>query len=67
MTRPFRTQSSISHEGNLERLRCFLQKLRRGGNLTIAAVGGSITAGASSWVARDLSDTYHVKLHRWLQ
>ena len=29
-------QSSISHEGNLERLRCFLQKLRQGGNLTIA-------------------------------
>ena len=60
-------QQALSHEGNLERLRCFMRKLADGANVTLAAVGGSITAGGSSSVARDLSGTYHMKIYRWLQ
>ena len=60
-------QQALSHEGNLERLRCFMRKLANGANVTLAAVGGSITAGGSSSVARDLSGTYHMKVYRWLQ
>tara|TARA_B110001452_G_scaffold18928_1_gene15331 strand:+ start:326 stop:922 length:597 start_codon:yes stop_codon:yes gene_type:complete len=60
-------QQLVSHEGDLERLRCFMQKLRDGRNVTIAAVGGSITAGAATSINRHLGETYHAKLHNWLQ
>ena len=61
-------QRAISHEGGLERLRCFLHRLQSGTErLTVAAVGGSITAMSSSVVAPSLAATYHVKVHRWLE
>ena len=60
-------QQTLSHEGNLERLRCFMQKLRDGQNVTLAAVGGSITAGSSTTVSKVLSGTFHMKVHHWLQ
>jgi hypothetical protein len=60
-------QQALSHEGSLERLRCFMQKLRSGQNVTLAAVGGSITAGSSTAVSKDLSGTFHMKVHQWLQ
>jgi len=61
-------QRAISHEGGLERLRCFLRKLRSGKErLKVAAVGGSITAMSSSVVSPSLAATYHAKVHRWLE
>jgi len=44
-----------------------MQKLRGGQNVTLAAVGGSITAGSSTAVSKDLSGTFHMKVHQWLQ
>ena len=32
-------------DGDLERLRCFLEKMRQGHNLSIGVVGGSVSAG----------------------
>lgn len=60
-------QRAVSHEGGLERLRCLLAKLRSGANVSIAVLGGSVSAGSSSRVRNDQSGLYHRKLHRWLQ
>jgi len=60
-------QRSISHEGGLNRLRCFAAKLRSGENVSIAVLGGSVSAGSSSRVRTDQSGLYHRKLQRWLQ
>ena len=60
-------QRAISHEGGLERLRCFLAKLRAKENVTIAVLGGSVSAGSSSRVRQDQSGLFHRKVQRWLQ
>ena len=60
-------ERSISHEGGLSRLRCLLAKLRQGKNVTMAVLGGSVSAGSSSRVRPDQSGLFHRKLHRWLQ
>lgn len=60
-------QRSVSHEGGLSRLRCLLAKLRAGRNVTVAVLGGSVSAGSSSRVRTDQGGLYHRKLHRWLQ
>ena len=57
----------ISHEGALDRMRRLLIKLRSGGNVTMAVLGGSVSAGSSSRVRPDQSGLFHRKLHRWLQ
>jgi len=58
---------AVSHEGGLNRLRCFAAKLRAGNNVSIAVLGGSVSAGSSSRVRPDQSGLYHRKLQRWLQ
>jgi hypothetical protein len=60
-------QRAISHEGGLLRLRNLLAKLRAGANVTMAVLGGSVSAGSSSRVRPDQSGLFHRKLHRWLQ
>ena len=50
-------QQSVSHEGGLSRLHCLLAKLRRGSNVTMAVLGGSVSAGSSSRVRPDQSNT----------
>lgn len=60
-------QQAISHEGGLARLRCLLDKLDAGGNVTMAVLGGSVSAGSSSRVRPDQTGLYHRKIHRWLQ
>ena len=57
----------VSHEGGLASLSCFLAKLRSGRNVTMAVLGGSVSAGSSSRVRPDQGGLYHRKLHRWLQ
>ena len=58
---------AVSHEGGLNRLRCFAATLRAGNNVSIAVLGGSVSAGSSSRVRPDQSGLYHRKLQRWLQ
>ena len=60
-------QRSISHLGDLERLHCFLEKARAGGNLSIGVVGGSVSAGSSSMVRTDQGGLFHKKMQGWLQ
>ena len=38
-------QRSISHLGDLERLHCFLEKVRAGRNVSVGVVGGSVSEG----------------------
>ena len=59
-------QRSVSHEGGLGRIRCFLAKLRAGENVTVAVLGGSVSAGSSSRVRPDQSGLFHRKLQRWI-
>ena len=58
---------SISHMGDLERLHCFLEKLRAGNNVSIGVVGGSVSAGSSSMVRTDQGGLFHKKMQSWLQ
>ena len=60
-------QRAVSHEGGLDRLRHFVQKVRSGANVTIAVLGGSVSAGSSSRVRPDQSGLFHRKVQRWLQ
>ena len=60
-------QRSISHLGDLERLQCFLDKLRAGGNVSIGVVGGSVSAGSSVMVRTDQGGLFHKKMQSWLQ
>ena len=60
-------QQGVSHEGGLSSLSCFVSKLRAGRNVTMAVLGGSVSAGSSSRVRPDQGGLYHRKLHRWLQ
>ena len=60
-------QRSISHLGDLERLHCFLEKVRAGGNVSIGVVGGSVSAGSSSMVRTDQGGLFHKKMQGWLQ
>ena len=60
-------QRAISHEGGLDRLRMLLRKLRSGANVTMAVLGGSVSAGSSSRVRPDQSGLFHRKLQRWMQ
>ena len=60
-------QRSISHLGDLERLHCFLEKLRAGNNVSIGVVGGSVSAGSSSMVRTDQGGLFHKKMQSWLQ
>ena len=55
-------QRAISHEGGLERVRCLLDKLAGGGNVTIAVLGGSVSAGSSSRVRPDQSGALHTSV-----
>ena len=59
-------QRSQSHDGDFERLRCFLAKLRQRRNVTIGVVGGSVSAGSSSLVRSDQSGLFHKKMQDWL-
>mmetsp|Transcript_22780 Transcript_22780/g.37744 ORF Transcript_22780/g.37744 Transcript_22780/m.37744 type:complete len:532 (+) Transcript_22780:128-1723(+) len=58
---------SISHLGDLRRLQCFLSRASAGANLSIGVVGGSVSAGSSSWVRRNQSALFHKRLQRWLE
>ena len=60
-------QRSQSHDGDFERLSCFLAKLRQRRNVTIGVVGGSVSAGSSSLVRTDQSGLFHKKMQDWLQ
>ena len=60
-------QRSISHLGDLERLHCFLEKIRAGRNVSVGVVGGSVSAGSSSMVRTDQGGLFHKKMQGWLQ
>eukprot|EP00965_Chrysotila_dentata_P072576 2398067-Pleurochrysis_carterae.AAC.5 len=60
-------QRSLSHIGPLERLRCLIQRIRGGENVTIGVIGGSISAGSSSAVRPDQTGLFHKKFQLWLQ
>ena len=60
-------QRSISHLGDLERLHCFLEKVRAGRNVSVGVVGGSVSAGSSSMVRTDQGGLFHKKMQGWLQ
>jgi hypothetical protein len=60
MLSSFNLQKGIAYYGSNERLRVKLDALKRGSNLTIAAIGGSITAGQNVldgfFVSGDMTD-----------
>ena len=60
-------QQAVSHDGNHARLNCVLRRLETGDNVSIAVVGGSVSAGTSMRVRPDQSGLFHHKLLRWLQ
>lgn len=60
-------QQAVSHSGSLGRVLPLLEKLESGRNVTIAVLGGSVSAGSSSRVRPDQSGLFHRKLHRWMQ
>lgn len=60
-------QQSLSHEGDMLRLRCFVSKLAAGKPVSMAVLGGSVSAGSSSRVRPDQSGLFHRKVQRWLQ
>jgi hypothetical protein len=59
-------QQSISHQGNLQRVNCLLQRLEAGENISMAVVGGSVSAGTSMRVRADQSGLFHRKVRRLL-
>eukprot|EP00966_Prymnesium_polylepis_P155873 3601382-Prymnesium_polylepis.1 len=60
-------QTTISHEGNLARLSCLVQRLEAGGSVKMAVLGGSVSAGTSMRVRPDQRGLFHRKLQRWLE
>ena len=59
---------SVSHEGDLERLRCFGEKLlRNNSHVRVGVVGGSVSAGSNSGNVHDPSWLFHRQMQRWLQ
>ena len=58
---------TVSHEGDLLRLQCVLQRLRDGENVTIGVIGGSISAGTSVRVRANQSGLFHKQATEWLQ
>lgn len=62
-------RGGVEHAGNDERLGCVLARLKAGERVTVAAVGGSVSAGSSYTVRRGLSSSflYHMKVVRALR
>ena len=59
----------VEHFGNDERLGCLLARLQAGERVTVAAVGGSVSAGSSYTVRRGSTSSflYHVKVAKALR
>jgi GDSL-like Lipase/Acylhydrolase family len=56
---------SLVSEGNTSRLKAVFEKARRGEPITVAAVGGSITAGGTQ--TRDPANRYIQQIARWFE
>ena len=61
--------SGVEHFGNDERLACVLARLQAGERVTVAAIGGSVSAGSSYTVRRGSTSSflYHVKVAKALR
>jgi hypothetical protein len=59
----------VEHFGNDERLACVMARLQAGERVTVAAIGGSVSAGSSYKVRRGTTSSflYHVKVVKALR